>query len=170
MTRALITVSRRVFCTSTTGDSPVTVTVSSRAPTFISIGIVIVAEPASSMPSRLTELNPGSVNVTVYVPGRRSTMRYNPELSVVDERVFSISTVLAASTVTPGSTAPDPSLTVPVIDACARTIRGATITNAIANSHLPRAAIADILPPGKVRHQWARQPTTEDAEDAEVQS
>src|SRR6266566_18547 len=76
-------------------------------------------------------------------------MRYNPELSVVDERVFSISTVLAASTVTPGSTAPDPSLTVPVIDACARTIRGATITNAIANSHLPRAVIADILPPGR---------------------
>src|SRR6266487_6068506 len=75
-------------------------------------------------------------------------MRYNPELSVVDERVFSISTVLAASTVTPGSTAPDPSLTVPVIDAWARTIRGAKITNAIANSHLPRAAIADILPPG----------------------
>jgi hypothetical protein len=28
--------------------------------------------PASSMPSRLTVLNPGSENVTEYVPGRRS--------------------------------------------------------------------------------------------------
>src|SRR5437867_689549 len=46
---------------------------------------------------------------------------------------------LAASTVTPGSTAPVGSLTVPVIDACASTIRGARITNAIVHSHLPRA-------------------------------
>src|SRR6266516_1668529 len=54
-------------------------------------------------------------------------------------RVRSISASLAASTVTPGITAPVGSLTVPVIDACASTIRGARITNAIVHSHLPRA-------------------------------
>ena len=60
-----MTISRFAFCTSTTGDSPVTVTVSSSAPTFISAATVSVTEPASSMPSRLTVLNPGSVKVTV---------------------------------------------------------------------------------------------------------
>jgi hypothetical protein len=64
-TPALITVSRRVFWTSTTGDSPLTVTVSSRAPTFISADTLAVADPASSIPSRLTVLKPVSVNVTV---------------------------------------------------------------------------------------------------------
>src|SRR6185436_16859712 len=44
------------------------------------------------------------------------------------ERVFSMSTGLDASTVTPGSTAPDASLTVPTIDACANAIVG-TSTN-----------------------------------------
>ena len=43
---------------------PVTVIVSSTAPSFISASIVAVNEPVSSMPSRLNVLNPGSVNVT----------------------------------------------------------------------------------------------------------
>ena len=59
----LITVSRRTLWTSTTGVSPVTVIVSSIAPTRISAGIVRTAVPASSMPSRLTMLKPGSENV-----------------------------------------------------------------------------------------------------------
>ena len=59
------TVSRRTVWTSTTGVSPVTVIVSCRAPTRISIGIVSVAVPPSSMPSRLTVVKPGSVNVSV---------------------------------------------------------------------------------------------------------
>src|SRR5204863_5963703 len=79
--------------------------------------IVAVNEPESSMPSRLTVENPVSVNVTAYVPARRSTIRYWPEPSVTAERVFSISTGLDTSTVTPGSTAPDVSLTTPVTDA-----------------------------------------------------
>src|SRR5206468_3685583 len=41
---APITVSRRVFCRSTTGDAALTVTVSCTVPTFISIGIVSVIE------------------------------------------------------------------------------------------------------------------------------
>ena len=40
--------------------------------------IVAVNAPVSSTPSRLKVLKPGSVNVTVYVPGRRSTMRVLP--------------------------------------------------------------------------------------------
>src|SRR5437762_12124749 len=42
-------------------------------------------------------------------------MRYWPVPSVTDERTFSISTGLDASTVTPGRIAPETSLTLPVI-------------------------------------------------------
>ena len=65
------------------------------------------------MPSRLTTENPGSETVTVYVPGRRSTVRYTPALSVNAERTFSMRTSLDASTVTPGSTASEESRTTP---------------------------------------------------------
>ncbi len=53
------------LCTSTIGDSPVTVMVSSTAPTRRSVSTVAVKVPVNWMPSRLTVLNPGSVNVTV---------------------------------------------------------------------------------------------------------
>ena len=45
-------------------------------------------------------------------------MRYCPDPSVTTDRTFSVSAVLAASTETPGSTAPDASFTVPEIVAC----------------------------------------------------
>ena len=128
MVSLLRTTSRRAFCTSTTGDSPVTVIVSSRPPTRISTGMVSVCEPVSSMPSRLTVLKPGSVNVSAYVPGRRSTMRYWPVPSVTAVRTFSMSAGLAASTVTPGSTPPDASRTVPVREAWANTDAGSSRT------------------------------------------
>jgi hypothetical protein len=63
MIAVLMTISRLAFCTSTTGDSPVTTTLSSMLPTRISIGIVTVCVPASSIFSRLTVEKPGSVNV-----------------------------------------------------------------------------------------------------------
>ena len=110
---------RAVFWTSTTGDSPVTVMVSSTAPTRISAFTDAVNDPVNSMPSRRTVLNPGSEMVTVYAPGRRFSTRYCPASSVTTERTFSISAGLATSTVTPGSTAPDVSRTTPVIDAWA---------------------------------------------------
>ena len=47
--------------------------------------------------------------------------------SVTTERTFSIRTGLAASTVTPGSTAPDASFTTPAMDACAYTTEGTRI-------------------------------------------
>src|SRR6266511_3019218 len=100
---------------STTGVSPVTVIVSASAPTFSSALTVIVPEPASSSPSRFTVLNPVSVKVIEYAPGLRSTILYWPWPSATTERTFSIRAGLAASTVTPGSTAPEASLTTPAI-------------------------------------------------------
>ena len=65
-----------VLCTSTTGDAPDTVTVSSMPPTRICALIGAVKSDSSTMPSRTKVLKPGSVNVTLYVPGRRSSIRY----------------------------------------------------------------------------------------------
>src|SRR6266850_5532414 len=110
------------------GASPVTVTVSSRAPGRRSVLTVAVNDPVNSIPSRRTVLNPGSVNVTVYVPGRKSTIRYWPEPSVTTDRTFSIRAGLAASTVTPGTTAPDVSCTTPVMDAWPYTSEGTSVT------------------------------------------
>jgi len=102
-----------VLVTSTTGVSPVTVIVSATPPTFMSASILTTPLPASSTPSRFKVENPDRVNVMAYVPGSRLSMRYCPVASVVADLVFSISTGLEASTVTPGNTAPEASLTVP---------------------------------------------------------
>src|SRR5215831_3990016 len=107
MTDWFITISRLALWTSTTGVSPVTVIVSASAPTFMSALIVATNEQVSSMSSRLTVLNPVSVNTTEYVPGWRSMIRYWPLPLVTAERVFSMSAGLDASTVTPGRTAPE---------------------------------------------------------------
>jgi hypothetical protein len=50
-------------------------------------------------------------------PGGRLTILYWPVESVMTVWTFSISAGLVASTVTPGKTAPDASLTTPAIDA-----------------------------------------------------
>src|SRR5215510_3836956 len=52
------------------------------------------------------------------MPGTSASIRYWPASLVTTERTFSINDGLAASTVTPGSTAPDESRTTPAIDAC----------------------------------------------------
>jgi hypothetical protein len=62
-------------------------------------------------------------------------IRYCPELSVTAERTFSISTLLAASTVTPGRTPPELSVTVPVIVDWATAFAGRRITTANVASH-----------------------------------
>ena len=54
----------RVLCTSTIGDSPVTVTVSSSVPTRRSTFTVATKFPDSSIPSRLTVLKPCNETVT----------------------------------------------------------------------------------------------------------
>src|SRR6267142_1338971 len=63
------------------------------------------------------------------MPGRRSTILYWPCASVTTVLTFSISAGLAASTVTPGSTAPEESLTAPTMDACAKAEIGASSTH-----------------------------------------
>src|SRR5699024_8858584 len=103
------------FCTSTTGACPETVNVSSSEPTVKSALIVVVNDPANCTPDLLNVLKPVRLNVTVYAPGRRSTILYTPSPSVATERTFSMSAGLAASTVTPGKIAPDESLTTPVM-------------------------------------------------------
>src|SRR6266849_6270635 len=88
------------------------------------------------MPSRLKDEKPVSVNVTVYVQGMSSMMRYSPRSSVTALRTFSMRTGLDASTVTPGSTAPDVSVTTPAMVAelvpCAGTGAELKIRNAVA--------------------------------------
>jgi hypothetical protein len=81
-------------------------------------------------------LKPLREKVTTYVPGRRSTMRYWPLASVTDERTFSMSALLAASTVTPGRTAPDVSLTTPAIDDWANAAAGSRRIPARTNASL----------------------------------
>ena len=118
MTSLSITFCVRVLvCTSTTGVSPVTVIVSCTPPTRMSALIVmLLAPPLTSTPSRITVVKPGSVKVNLYVPGVRSWIRYRPVPSDTVVRTFSINAGLAASTVTPGSTAPEASRTVPARD------------------------------------------------------
>src|SRR5213595_2701611 len=53
-------------------------------------------------------------------------MRKRPCSSVAAVRIPSISAGLLASTVTPGSTAPDSSLTTPAMDVCAELTAGTT--------------------------------------------
>ncbi len=68
-------ISRLVLATSTIGVSPVTVIVSCTPPTRISPFTVVTAVPLMMRPSLFTVAKPGSVNVTEYVPGRRSSIR-----------------------------------------------------------------------------------------------
>ena len=129
-----------MLCTSTIGDAPVTVSVSVTPPTARSASIVALNEPESSTPSRFTWLNPGSANVTEYVPGGRLTMRKRPRSSLTAVRTFSMSAGLVASTVTPGNAAPEVSRVEPAIDAWAHADEGSkritTATRSMPHRHL----------------------------------
>ncbi len=116
---------------STTGLAPATVTVSSSAPTRSSAFTVATKVAGSSMFSRLMVAKPGNVNVTMYMPGRRSRILYWPCESVVTDRTRSMSTGLLASTVTPGITAPVVSFTTPAMPlACAKAVPGSAAPSA----------------------------------------
>src|SRR5262245_46332661 len=123
--------------------------VSSSAPTRRLALTAAVKLPVNSIPSRFSVLKPASMNVTVYAPGGRLMIWYWPVPSVTAERTRSMSVGLATSTVTPGSTAPDVSVTTPAIDACACTIAGdpATTTISKATVRNPRMR-ASALDPG----------------------
>src|SRR5215470_14480323 len=130
----LMTVCWRAVWTSTTGDSPVTVTDSARPPTFISAPMVMTPPPDNSTPSRTTVAKPASVKVILYVPGGRSGMRYWPDSSETPVRALVMSAGLDASIVTPGSTAPEVSRTVPArLCAVARLAPALRIATATSN-------------------------------------
>src|SRR5438477_10118798 len=135
------------------GVAPLTVIVSSTAPTFMSALMLAANEPVSSMPSRFTVLKPVSVNETEYVPGRRLTIRDWPVPSETAERVFSMRAGLETSTVTPGNTAPDVSFTTPVIDACAN----ATAGNRTRHANMPNVLTALTTLPPEIERDYTNQ-------------
>src|SRR5262249_26759606 len=73
---APITVPRRVFCRSTTGDAALTVTRSSTAPLCVSIVTDSLIEAAGAVAPRGSGGNRGKVASAWYVPGRRPQVRY----------------------------------------------------------------------------------------------
>src|SRR4030095_3686024 len=82
-------------------------------------------------------------------------IEYRPSPSVTAVRVFSISTSLAASTVTPGKTAPEVSLTMPAIVLCADAVDGRSASRATT----PRARTANFILIGLSLHQMSRRRT-----------
>src|SRR4051812_27304615 len=81
-------------------------------------------------------------------------MRYAPSPSVITERVFSMSTSLEASTVTPGSTAPDVSLTRPAMALWACAAAGSQSTHASAPTPANTSFRIIQLPPWRVTRPW----------------
>src|SRR5262245_9711840 len=146
------TICLRTFWVSTIGDAPLTVMVSSRAPTRMSAFTVAVKPDVSSTPSFLTVLKPGRLKVTIYVPGGRSTMLKRPSPSVVDVLTRSMRTELLASTMTPGRTAPDVSLTIPAMPplvCCANVAAGTVSNQTIAAAIRPTLYAPDMLAPSE---------------------
>src|SRR5439155_16944570 len=80
----------------------------------------------------------------------RSMMAYRPSPSVTTDRLLSISTSLAASTVTPGSTAPEVSFTRPAIVLCADAPPGRNASRA--TTPRIRTATFALIGPHSVRH------------------
>src|SRR6185503_2632617 len=102
-----------VLCMSTTGDAPVTVTDSCSDATCSWPSIVRIWPIARMMPGRLNVWNPESSNVSSYGPDGSDAIEYLPSPSVTVVRT-PINDGDLAVTVTPGSTAPCASVTLPV--------------------------------------------------------
>src|SRR5687768_18061163 len=77
-------------------------------------------------------------------------MRYWPDPSDTAVRTFSISTGLAASTVTPGNTAPDTSRTTPAMVAWADAVEG--ISRAIATAATAMTHFLECIPSRSEEH------------------
>src|SRR5882724_1143267 len=126
--------------TSTTGDAPLTVTVSWSDATFSSTLTVAVNPTPMLMPSRITMPKPPSSYWTEYTPGATPGRRYTPSSLVTVVRA-PWSAGLVAVTVTPGSTPPLASATRPFNDPvvaptdCA--LAPAAVSASIASTHTP---------------------------------
>ena len=117
-----------------TGDSvtergcarlPTTTTCSSSC-TDRAVSRVTFAPAPSATPRRASVWKPGSVKVTSYTPGGSPVSANAPAPSVTAASIGPPASVLRASTVTPGSTRPVASVTVPSMPAsCAWTGPGA---------------------------------------------
>ena len=97
---------------STIGDSPDTVTVSWTDATLMVIGRSTLWPTATTMPSRMKVVKPSSSASSRYNPGGRFRNRNLPRPSVTN---VSVRSALVSVTVTPGSTPPCSSTTVPAI-------------------------------------------------------
>src|SRR6266480_2650934 len=95
-------------------------------------------------------------------------MRYCPLPSVTAARTFSISTGLAASTVTPGRTAPELSLTTPVIDDWAYAAAGTIASPATTSNTRLNLLMPTPCSPSDVRHQTVSQATAALARNIEA--
>jgi hypothetical protein len=96
---------------------PCTTTCSCTRPTGSVAFTVAVNDVLSASRSRRTVWNPVSSKVTVYSPGRRSTTWYRPSADVTAVLTRSMSAGLEICTVTPGSAAPESSVTAPTMAA-----------------------------------------------------
>src|SRR5262245_32142760 len=95
------------------GTAPRTVTVSTTSPTSRERATVVVV-PASTLTKRSTRLKPEATATTSYVPGGSAGALKTPSGEVVAFRDCPVSR-LTALNCTPGSAAPDESLTKPAI-------------------------------------------------------
>src|SRR3954468_11616860 len=111
--RSLSTLLLSLSENSISGDTPSTVIVSDWVPTS-SRKSAFATEFTATGTSRATDLKPVSSLVTRYTHTGSSEILNPPVASVIDVRVRLVS-VQTAVTVTPGSTAPVPSVTVPVM-------------------------------------------------------
>ncbi len=105
-----------MFCASTIGAAPETVIVSSSVPTVIE-GIDGGVEATAQLHAvALERIEPGQrERHRIHAGPQIDDAVQPPWLSLTVVRTFSISAGLAASTVAPGRTAPDSSLTTPVM-------------------------------------------------------
>ena len=102
-----------VLRVSISGESPLTVTASFTPPTAMT-GLTSSVLPSSRFTSGFSAVeNPVSSNRTLYRPGSRSSRRYTPSLPLTTVYTLPVC-LLVMETVTPGSTAPVSSLTMPV--------------------------------------------------------
>src|SRR5205823_8136094 len=103
-----------VCLVSTIGLSPVTVTVSATADTPSCVLTLALKPTVTAMPALITVLKPGSSNFTVYVPTLRRG-NWNDPVSLGVAVCGCSSEGPVSVTITPGSTAPDVSVTLPKI-------------------------------------------------------
>src|SRR5476649_565550 len=138
--------------TSTTGEAPLTVTVSCSDATFSSTLTVAVKPTLMLIPSRITVPKPPSSYCTAYIPGGSAGRRYTPSSLLIVVRT-PCSAGLDAVTVTPGSTPPLASATRPFNDPvvaptdCASAPAATSVSIANNAATRPAPIVLPICPP-----------------------